>query len=539
MPSLFVTCSNSLYELPFYPGVTVREILEPTFMRVRSSCGGLGRCGLCAIRVSEGRLHEFTAAERHKLTPGQKEQGVRLACQLRPVSDLRIVVEESLASVNWGRLSPEDFPPACDRLKPPVWLPQHGTALGAAIDLGTTRIRVSLWNLRSGVRLAGRSGLNPQAIFGADVLTRIVQAAVSETSALEMRRLVSNSIGEALADIAAREGIDLDDVCKLVVVGNTPMLSLLTGRNYESLITPDNWIREVDCVPEDVAFLPRAWGCRNDTVTEIVRPLAGFVGSDLLAGVIAVQLPAGPAGSLLIDFGTNSEIALWDGDTLWITSAAGGPAFEGSGISYGLPAEPGAIYRAEPLAGGKQLAVAVLGGTAARGICGSGLVDIMAALLKMGHLRDNGRFNLELDQQGYPVVPEGEGVFLKKGDVDLFQRAKAGIAAAVQCLLQRASMKIDHLERVCVSGAFGSYLNVGNGQALGLLPAIPPERVELCGNTALSGCELLLFSSDSAILLKELKKRAKLVNLANDMEFEHEFIQSLFLRPMQVDRRPD
>jgi len=533
MPELFVTLNDALHRISFKPGLSVREILDPTGARVRSSCGGVGGCGRCSIRVLNGELNDLTPAELNKLTLKDREQGIRLACQARPTGDLKIVVDNPAPYSSWKSLSPDDYSPAFDRICPVTSLSQSEPSLGVAIDLGTTQIRVSLWNRKTGIRLAGRSGLNPQAVFGADVLTRMVKASESMDSALEMSSLAINSIGEALADISVREAIRLRDIGKLVLVGNTPMLSLLTGKNYDRLILPDYWTREVDCVPEDVSALALSWGCGKQTRLEITRPMAGFVGSDLLAGIIATQLTEGPARSILIDFGTNSEIVLWDGEKLWITSAAGGPAFEGCGLSYGLPAEPGAIYRVEPQEGAPPYLVEVIGGRSARGLCGSGLVDSIACMVKAGHLKKNGRFNLDMDEKGYPVVMEGDGVFLKKGDIDLFQRAKAGIAAGVKCLMKRAVMKIEDLQRICVCGAFGSYLNIENAQAVGLLPTIPVSRVELCGNTALTGCELLLFSPDPGAALDVMKQKGRLINMSNDMGYETEFIQNLFLHPLQ------
>ncbi len=533
MPILIITTNTKVSEIHFNPGATVREILDSRNIRVRSSCGGTGSCGLCSIQLLNGASKDHTAAELNKLTLKEREQGARLACQFRPTNDLTIVIDNPAVSSSWRNLSAYEYSPAFDRIQSISSTGCTQNFYGVAIDLGTTQIRVSLWDLHTGKILAGRSGLNPQAVFGADVLSRMVRAAESWEHSQEMSRLAIGSIAEALQDIASREDVDMQDVTKMVMVGNTPMISLLTGKNHKLLIKPDYWTREVDCVPEDLVSLALSWGFREETHIEIVRPMAGFVGSDLLAGIIATRLLEGPAGSLLIDFGTNSEIALWDGEKLWITSAAGGPAFEGSGISYGMPAEPGAVYRTAPGEEGAYL-VEVIGGGAPRGICGSGLVDIIACLLSSGQLKKNGRFALNSGEQGHPVLPGEEGVYLKIGDVDLFQRAKGGIAAGTKCLMKRAGLKIKELQRICVCGAFGTFLNIENAQAIGLLPAIPVRQVELCGNTALTGCELLLFSSAQKAV-SSLKQKAELVNMAGDMDFEQQFIENLILQPMQAE----
>jgi uncharacterized 2Fe-2S/4Fe-4S cluster protein (DUF4445 family) len=282
---------------------------------------------------------------------------------------------------------------------------------------------------------------------------------------------------------------------------------------------------------EDSRGWSRSWGLLAGASVEIAPSLSGFVGSDLLAGVLATQLTAGPGVALLIDFGTNSEIALWDATNLWVTSAAGGPAFEGWGMHCGLPAEPGAIYRVE-LQEPSELSFKVVGGGEARGFCGSGLVDLMALLLKSGALRSNGKFAREIGAEGFCPLKGRRDLVLKKGDVDAFQRAKAAIGAGTECLLKGAGLRLEDLTRICVGGAFGRSLQVSNAQDLGLLPGISARKVELCGQTALVGCELLLFAADSTGVLKSLKSRARLINLSQVPEFEDLFIENLYLRPL-------
>src|SRR5208337_1231786 len=192
-----------------------------------------------------------------------------------------------------------------------------------------------------------RRGLNPQGTYGTDVMARLIAANESQQAARVLRRLAVDAIGSAIMDVATREGIGAEQVVRVAIVGNTAMLALLSGRNSHLLLQPAYWTRHIDCSAENTGNpqeLSLELGINSEALIEVLPPLAGFVGSDLLAGVLAAGLLKGERGSLLIDFGTNSEIALWDGRSLWVTSAAGGPAFEGCGIGCGTPAEPGAIY---------------------------------------------------------------------------------------------------------------------------------------------------------------------------------------------------
>jgi uncharacterized 2Fe-2S/4Fe-4S cluster protein (DUF4445 family) len=296
-----------------------------------------------------------------------------------------------------------------------------------------------------------------------------------------------------------------------------------------------------------------------EAVIEILPPVAGFVGSDLMAGVIATRLIETGSGSLLIDFGGNSEIALWDGKSLWATSAAGGPAFEGCGISCGMPAESGAIYQVfeqagcecqsaktyGPASGGVGQGADIL--TASRGIsglnlefksingenpmgfCGSGLVDLIACLVRSGKLTSTGRFAPDVHQSGFALLNGERPLKLTRRDVDVFQRAKGAISAAIRVLLSMARMTSADLRHIYVGGAFGHFLNKVNAVSIGLLPPVECNSIQLCGNTALAGCEYLLMARDSVEPARRLMAGTRLINLSQSSDFADFFLDGLYL----------
>jgi uncharacterized 2Fe-2S/4Fe-4S cluster protein (DUF4445 family) len=268
----------------------------------------------------------------------------------------------------------------------------------------------------------------------------------------------------------------------------------------------------------------------HNAVVEIEQPLAGFVGSDLLAGILATGLTRLP-NALLIDFGTNSEIALWDGATLWVTSAAGGPAFETSRVECGMPGETGAVSHVKIENG--LLRFDVIGGGMPQGICGSGLVDLIACLRRSGGLLGTGRFSAPDSAGGIALGNEGRPLRLSHSAVDMFQRAKAGIGAGIGALLAIAKVKTEDINRVCLCGIFGSNLNIPNAEEIGLLPEVLPDKVELCGNTALAGCERLVLLPREASALAHLRSHATIVNLAGVEDFETRFMENLYLQPMK------
>jgi uncharacterized 2Fe-2S/4Fe-4S cluster protein (DUF4445 family) len=400
---------------------------------------------------------------------------------------------------------------------------------------------MSLWDLRKAGRLSAVCGPNPQSRFGSDVMTRLISACGSEEKANEMSRMAGESIEAGILDMCGKDGYDFRKIRRVLIVGNTAMLTLLARRNADLLLRPDYWTAPIDCRPEDGHEWFESSRMGSDVSFEIVQPFGGFVGSDLLAGIVATGLTEGDAPSALIDFGTNSEIALWDGRKLWVTSAAGGPAFEGWGIRCGMPAEIGAIYRVTDAGSGEPPLIHVVGGDDARGICGSGIVDLIANLVQAGSLSRLGKLRQDplgtrsIDQ-GYFVARGASDISLDNRDIDVFQRAKAAIGAGIKALSRLSGADIDELRRICVCGSFGRFLNIRNAMAIGLLPAAASERVEIWGSASLAGCESLLLSTGKNDYLESLTgARTTLVNLSQVPEFDAYFLESLYLQPLQAE----
>lgn len=528
MPRLTLILPDGRHGLDFEPGPSLRDILDATEFRVRSACLGLGACGLCRVRWLAGEGGDITAAERLQLGDGAAG-GLRLACQCRPAGDATLEILNPAAPSGWRTPPPgllAGVPPSLtfDR-PPPAGIPH---ALGAAVDLGTSHLTVAVCDLASGRPLALRFGRNPQAGHGADVVSRLL-AAREPAVAQRLAGLAREAIGAALADAATREGMDPRRIGRVVIVGNTAMLALLANRNHGRLLEPAQWTAPLDCAPTDSGRWPRDWGIAPEAEVEVVAPLAGFVGSDLLAGLIAGGLVEGAAPALLVDFGTNSEVALWTGDSLWITATAGGPAFETGAGRCGMPAEAGAVYRVAFDAAG-QPACAILGDDRARGLCGSGLVDLVAGLRRAGVLTAAGKFAGGGD--AYALAVDGQALQLGWRDVDALQRAKGAIGAGIAVLCAEAGIAPGDLRRVVAAGLFGRYLDVANARAIGLLPDVAAERIELAGNTALAGAQALLLSRRAGAAVETARSAARFVNLARAPDFEDSFLEHLYLRPM-------
>lgn len=528
--TLTVRTDSRISHLNISSGISVRDALDATDLRVRAACGGTGSCGACLVNLLHGKVNAPTLAEYQKLTAEERAQGLRLACQLRLNGDAEILLDDPAPPSRWKSIPAEDLSP------PPGKLPaleQH--IYGVAVDLGTTHIRVALWDRKRGKRIAARRGPNPQGVFGADVLNRLDAALTQPERASELAKLARTAIIQAVRDILARDVGEvtpmLAEIGQVIIVGNTAMLALLTEQGGDALINPENWQRAVDCQPRDpVAWLEK-WYMPN-AVISVPAPVAGFVGSDLLADLIATNLTSGPAGSLLLDVGTNTEIALWDGQTLHVTSVPGGPAFEGGGIRFGMPADPGAICRVRSGTEARSFICDTISASEARGFCGSGLTDAVAVLLASGVLKPSGRFAVPPGDEGYRLDPGNPRTAITGGDVDAFQRAKAAMAAAMAVLLKLAGMEWGDLRRLCVCGAFGHTLDIGHAQAVGLLPEIAPACVELHADATLAGCERALLAPDGDAIFADMIGKVQAINLSFVEEYDDRYIDHLRLRPV-------
>lgn len=504
-------------------GANLRSVLDASDLRVRSGCNGNGSCGLCRVRILSGQVSSITEEERLTLGPLLLESGVRLACRTLPLGDVELEVVNPAPHSSWRTIPDEALLSRGGEAdaRPGIEVPR---AEAIALDIGTTNLCMTLWTSEGSRRLAARRGPNPQGRFGADVVTRL-EAARDPSVGEELVMAVKHAVASALGELEVTEGIVMSPSTRALAVGNTAMLCLLRGCDG-GLLTPEAWASPLRFGTDQ----PLRWkrGASGEVAVELVPPLGGFVGSDLLAAVLAAELTEKSAPALLVDFGTNTEIALWDGETLWVTSGAGGPAFEASGVRCAVPAEIGAIYRVRT---GEPFAFEVIGGGEPLGVCGSGLVDWMACLVRSGLLSERGAFS---GRESAPSLGgRDSGIVLAKRDIDVFQRAKAAIGAGVRILALRAGIRSEQLRRVVTTGLFGRALDVGNAQAIGLLPNVPRERVETYDNLALAGCEAMLLSSRRRSDAETLRTRTRLINLARCSEFEERFFEGLFLAPME------
>ena len=455
------------------------EILHP--------CGGRGVCGKCAVMLS-GNVSVPNAAELRC--------GVRLSCQATILGDAEVTLPalmpmEQIAGGNKAELEPTS--------------PMDGK-YGAAVDIGTTTIALLLYDLATGRCLGASSMLNPQWSVAADVIGRI--DAAMKGQALHLRQQVENAIQTLLASACAQAELSSNDVQAMTVTGNTTMLYLLTGREPSTLSR----------APFEADHLFGHKGVVLDKSTYLPECLHAFVGADTSCAILASGMLDRHQTALLCDVGTNGELALWHRGVLYIASTAAGPAFEGAGISCGCASIPGAIDKVQIVNG--KLHCHTIGKKKPVGICGSGLLDAVAALLDTEVLDGSGY----LEDDPYLL---DDNVNLSQGDIRAVQLAKAAIHAGIISLLDAAQCDIGEVEAMYLAGGFGSHLNLTSAVRIGLFPAELSDRVHVIGNAALDGAALLLLDITKRADIARIKSYAQHVRLDGNPVFADNYINAM------------
>ncbi len=469
---------------------------------VEFPCGGRARCKGCRVRVVRGAL-AITPEQEQLLTREELEAGWRLACCAKAEDNLTLELGQWEAAILADN-SVFAFTP--------------GEGLGVAVDLGTTTIVAQLLDLSNAHVLAVRSTLNLQARHGADVMSR-VSFAIKGDGLLRLRNLVRQQIGRLIDELREAARASSQRIKTVTVVGNTVMHHLFCGIDVAPLSAyPFEPVRDG---LETFRASELGWSIPGDPSVRFLPCLGGFVGSDILAGILATRLEESDALVGLVDLGTNGEIVIGNRERLLCASTAAGPAFEGARISMGMRAATGAISAVTVEEG--RLACHVLGDVAPRGICGSGLVDAVAAGLDLGLIQPSGR--LRNGANGSLML--AEPVSITQTDIRELQLAKGAIAAGIRLLLARWGAAPKDLTRLYLAGAFGNYISRASARRIGLL-RFPVEMVKPAGNTALLGAKLALFNqTEDQFAYAPLRAKAEHVSLNTDPHFQDVFVEEM------------
>lgn len=487
MATLTIHQGPQVKKVSFDAPARLSVLLNQAGMSLGQPCGGRGVCGKCAVAL---------AGEASSPNANEIRCGVRLACQAVIHGDAEVTLPTTLSMTQIAGGSTAAIPPVN---------PMTGH-VGAAIDIGTTTLALLLFDLHTGSCLGAASMLNPQTTVAADVIGRIDAAMKGQIQRLQQQ--VETAVETLLATACAQADLPTAGVESMVITGNTTMLYLLTGRDPAPLsrapFLADHLYGEEPTLLNRQVYLP---DCMH-----------AFVGADTTCALLSSGMMQHDATALLCDVGTNGELALWHQGRLYIASTAAGPAFEGAGISCGCGSIPGAIDRVDVIDG--QLICHTLEGLPAVGVCGSGLVDAIAAMLDTEELDESGF----LEDDDFPL---SGSVTLTQADIRSVQLAKAATNAGIMSLLSVAKCPVNAVETVYLAGGFGSHLNIRSAARIGLIPAELTDRVRVLGNAALDGAAMLLMDTEKRAQVVAMRNMAQHVRLDGNPEFANRYVEAM------------
>ncbi|MBU1171623.1 MAG: DUF4445 domain-containing protein [Proteobacteria bacterium] len=493
-------------------GQSLLESLMHHGIILRSDCGGKGRCGKCKVDIlnGDGRFETVDS------------------CTYTVERDSVIQIPESsilpLFIMDKARLS---FP---DSFKHRFTDAGAGPVYGVAVDLGTTTMAVYLCDILKGEAVSSIALKNPQALHGADVMSRITAVAEDEKNLEKLQRLTVQSIEWGIQKLLkALKGAPAS-ISKMVVVGNPAMIHIITGTDPKSIgIAPyQPAFHEARCFDsQDLQFNMK--GFKVYTLPNI----SGFLGGDILAAAQAADMESQPDGTLLIDLGTNGELMLKHKNSLHATSCATGPAFEGATLSCGIQATTGAINAIEIDDSEHVTGVFLVNSSGASvakpsGICGAGVINAVAQFCRKKIIRPDGAFRSGQDK--FILVPENSEsgqscIHISQKDIRSVQLGKSALITGITFLMKRAG--ISKLEKLIIAGAFGAYLNTSDLKRLGMIPDMDDDKIDIAGNLAGSGAVMALCDERYIHKTTHMSAEIETVDLACDTQFQEAFINNL------------
>lgn len=569
-----ISFTNRNIRVQVEAGTTLMQCIRKAGLRIEAPCNAVGKCGKCKVKAY-GDLYDKTEQEFKYA----KEEHIRLACLAKVKGDVEIQLldkENNLKTVNKGFSIDVDINSTIKTVKLPLindisYVPYKDTLdyqlyssnllkkigllernmskniygiiyknkllditddiniiLGAAVDIGTTGISAYLINLKNGEVLNRISALNPQTEFGGDVISRI-SFSINENNGIDiLSKCIREKINSMIRELV-NEKYKIDDIYGITIAANTTMLHLFLGVIPDSIANAPYravFLNEINLRAKELDV-----EINEEGMLTLLPSVSSYVGADIVAGIIAVDFHNRKHPALFIDIGTNGEIVAIFNEKMAATSTAAGPALEGMNISCGMRAEEGAIDTFS-IDKNYNINYSTIGNIKARGICGSGLIDIAANLVKSGIVLSSGRFNKELPEKLKGRIVEKnfyicDEVYISQKDIREIQLAKGAISAGINMLLKEIYTNIENIDEIVVAGAFGSYINPESIKTIGLIPKGFKGKINFVGNSSIEGARIALVNEEKLQFMSEIKKNIRVVELSMKEEFQENFITSL------------
>lgn len=505
-------------------GQNLLELLRQQGIHISAACGGKGRCGKCGVQMTAGAT-EVTEADRQFFGEQELADGWRLACTAFPKEDCQISISSSDES---------EFSVVSDHGEGQVKAADAAEeSFGIGIDIGTTTIAMELVGEGSGQVYRTVTGINHQRIFGADVISRI--QASNEGQNEELKKSIRKDLHEGIRRLLEESRAKPEKVHRIAIAGNTTMGHLLMGFSCETLgVYP---FEPVDIGTIRTTFRElfeeqeaAAGENRLGLTAEIVLMpgISTYVGADISSGMLVCGFDALEKPCILIDLGTNGEMAIGNKDRILVTSTAAGPAFEGGNISCGMGSVPGAICGVSISEG--VVTLKTIGDQPPVGLCGTGVIETVCELVKEELIDETGMLHEDYFDDGYELAktPEGDGVVFTQKDVREIQLAKSAVRAGVETLLKRYGITYEEVDKVFLAGGFGYRIDLKKTIGIGMLPQEFAEKTEAVGNSSLGGTVMYLTEETAKERLERIVELSTEIELSSDKDFNNFYTEYMF-----------
>lgn len=613
MAKIKVMDQEEIVGLESETGTSLLEVLQQNDIEVDANCGGNGICGKCKVKV-KGEVSDITIKERDLLSKLEIEKGIRLACLTIIEGDVEIGLldggSSTLRILDEGDEKKLDLDPMVEKEYLELEAPSLGDQIsdwtriirelgrelevdlelleklpnimreadynitvvkrgqqviqieegdtraenyGLAFDIGTTTVVGYLLDLNTGEQVGKVAIANRQNVYGSDALARVNHTIQSESGADDLQQRIIKVINEIISKLIDKYGIARDRVYELIFVGNTIMNHLLLGLKTEHIAKSPY----VSVINEPQSVLARKLGIElsSEAPVTYLPNVASYVGSDIVAGLLTSRIDQSSEFKLLVDLGTNSEIVLGNQDRMMACAAAAGPAFEGAEIKFGMNGIKGAI---EEVRINDELEIKVIGDQPPKGICGSGIISLLAELLKANLINKDGKLlSVEEMDDSVPqklkdlMVEEesnrklilvkkenaanDEPITISQKDIRAIQLAQGAIRAGIKILLKELEVEIEDIKEVLIAGGFGNYIQPQDAVTIGVLPTSAHINIHGIGNAAGSGAKAALLSREKRNEAKKITREVEYLELSSRQDFQTEFMNSMVFERFEQD----
>lgn len=514
-----------MFTVPAEEGKSLLEQLREAGVYISAACGGKGKCGKCRVLMTQGAT-EATEADRRLLEEEELAAGWRLACLSYPAGDCTVQIASDDESQFQVVAEHKEEQQEC------------GAAVGEcaiAVDIGTTTLAIQLVERESGRLLHTVTGINHQRAYGADVISRI--QAANDGKGEELKASIRQDLFRGIERLLSEYPVEPERIGAVAIAGNTTMGHLLMGYPCETLgvypFTPVNI--ETTALPFGELFREQLAGGEAEDICPRIQAevtllpgISTYVGADISAGMLSCGFDRLEEPCILIDLGTNGEMAIGNKDRILVTSTAAGPAFEGGNISCGMGSVPGAICKVRLHDDGAE--VTTIGDKPPVGLCGTGVIETVCELLGQELIDETGMLEEDYFEDGYELARtlEGEPIVFTQKDVREIQLAKSAVRAGVETLMRRYGVTPGEVSHVYLAGGFGYKIDLQKTIAIGMLPEEFAEKTTAVGNSSLGGAVEYLIQRSAGQRLGQIVERSTEIELSTDKDFNQFYTDYMF-----------